>query len=452
LITQAVRGQQIRSALDAHDAAREPTIQMVWKGQARIFPQVRLGLEYPLLNPRSHRIRAQLESDEQAELIRNDPFSDEGQQAIARLLRETEGFERLKTNLGEEGQRDPGIMTSAGVLVNANTRAVALRDLGIQHIDVVVLPEDATQQEIDELELRLQMQQELRQDYTFTNELLFVEDLISTYGFSAEEVAKALRWATSSEPGELRRGRERVEQSTRMLSIIRDIQSISGGAIKLTFFDDKRQSLIEIDQQYQRLRGRNPAAALAVRNARTLGLLTDRLGYQPLRMIDENFVGSYLEPALLENEVLSEVVPALSEEGEGESPEGVDVLTGNGDGDGVGDGLLDVSPLVAALARSEGSETVDLPTGKGDAKLQRTQVLEAVTDALQSAVEEARLDTRRGTRLERPRQLLVEAESKLRRAVDTYEEVKDEPDFDLEAFRDEFERVQRRVEAFRQKT
>jgi hypothetical protein len=145
-------------------------------------------------------------------------------------------------------------------------------------------------------------------------------------------------------------------------------------------------------------------------------------------------------------------VPALSEEGEGESPEGVDVLTGNGDGDGVGDGLLDVSPLVAALARSEGSETVDLPTGKGDAKLERTQVLEAVTDALQSAVEEARLDTRRGTRLERPRQLLVEAESKLRRAVDTYEEVKDEPDFDLEAFRDEFERVERRVEAFRQKT
>lgn len=451
-ITEAVRKEQIRRALEAHDSSRDGTVQLLWRGQSRVFPLVRLGLEFVLLNPRSHRIRAQLESDEQATLIQDDPFDDAAQEAIARLLRATEGFTRLKTNLEEEGQRDPGIISSAGVLVNANTRTVALRDLEKRHIDLIVLPEDATQQEIAELELRLQMQQDLRQDYTFTNELLFVEDLISTYGFRAEDVAKALRWATSSEPPELRKGRERVEQSTRMLSIIRDIQSTSGGALKLTFFDDKRQSLIEIDQQYQRLRGRNPRGALAVRNARTLGLLTDRLGYQPLRIIDEVFVASYLEPALSENDVLSDVLPALTAAGGEPAPEGVDILDTSDEGVGGNSGdLLDVAPLVSALARSEGSETVDLPTATGVTAIDRTRVLEAVTDALQSAVDEARLDARRGDRLERPRQLVTEADAKLRRAVDQYDAVKDEAEFNTTAFYAEFEKLARRVDAFHER-
>jgi hypothetical protein len=400
-----------------------------------------------LLNPRSHRIRAQLESDSQAQLIRDDPFSDASQEAIARIIKNTEGFDRLRTNLGEEGQRDHGIATSAGVLVNANTRAVALRELGVGHIDLIVLPEDATQQEIDELELRLQMQQDLRQDYTFTNELLFVEDLISTYGFAAEDVAKALRWATSSEPADLRRGRERVEQSTRMLSIVRDIQSVSGGSLPLTFFDDKRQSLIEIDQQYQRQRTRNPRAALAVRNARTLGLLTNRLGYQPLRTIDETFVAQYLEPALNENEVLRDVLPSLQQTPATSDPSGLDILESDqGESD-----LLDVAPLVTALAQSEGSETIQLPAaGSSPSEVDRQRVLDAVTDVIQSAVEEARLDARRGNRLESPRQLLIEADGKLRRALDQYSAVKGESGFDDDAFRSEFERIARRVDAFRE--
>jgi hypothetical protein len=373
------------------------------------------------------------------QLIRDDPFSDEAQALLAEILRATEGFEQLKTNLAEEGQRDHGIMTSAGVLVNANTRAVALRDIGTAHINVLVLPEDANHQEIDELELRLQMQQDLRQEYTFTNELLFVEDLVATYGFSAEDVAKALRWATSSDPAELRKGRQRVEQSTRMLSIIRDIQATSGGALPLTFFDDKRQSVIEIDQQYQRMRGRNPRRALAVRNARTLGLLTDRLGYQPLRLIDETFT------ALKENDLLRDVVPALAEPAKDDEPSGLDVLGGEDGGDGE---IFDVGGLATALAQSSGEDTVSLPSQEKRKTVDREQALDAVADAIQSAVEEARLDARRGNRLDAPRALIAEADGKLKRAIEAYDKSKDEAGFDRDAFLDEFGRIRRRVQAF----
>jgi hypothetical protein len=56
------------------------------------------------------------------------------------VLRETEGFERLKVNLAEEDQREAGVVTRAGLLVNGNTRAAALRDIDKQYIRVAVLP------------------------------------------------------------------------------------------------------------------------------------------------------------------------------------------------------------------------------------------------------------------------------------------------------------------------
>src|SRR5690242_7734551 len=116
-VTEAVRKEQIKRALEAHEPTRDATIQISWRNQPRNFPLVRVGLDYVLLNPHSHRIRAQLESDAEAQLIRDEPFSDDAQRAIARIIQETEGYDRLKTNLGEEGQRDYGIATSAGVLV-----------------------------------------------------------------------------------------------------------------------------------------------------------------------------------------------------------------------------------------------------------------------------------------------------------------------------------------------
>lgn len=452
-ITDAVRKEQIAKALEAHDPTREPSPRVQWKGHARTFPQIRLGLEYVLLNPHSHRIRAQLESDEHAQTIKDNPFTDEAQDHIARLLRETEGFPRLKQNIDQEGQLDYGIVTAAGVLVNANTRAVALRDLGKSHIDVIVLPEDATSQEIAELELGLQMQEDLRQDYTFTNELLFVEDLLQTYQLPEDEVALKLRWATSRAAGELKRGRERVQQATRMLQIIRDIQQTSAENIKLTFFDDKRQSLIEIDQQYQRLRQREPKTAVASRNARTLGLLTD-VGYEGLREIDDTFVDDYLVREFNKNPVLKDTwEPLLKGNGStsGDMPEGLDVLDdGGGDGDTTNGGgsVTDVGQLVEVLAKAKDGEKISLPTTEGGTKeLAREVVMDAVTNAVHGAVEDARTDTKKGTRLERPIGLLDDADAKLKKALERYLEVQNDPNFDDAAFRDRIEKIQRRVDA-----
>src|SRR3954467_7240653 len=95
------------------------------------MPVIRVRLDSVVLNPRSHRIKSQLESDPGAKAaIEQDPDGEEAQGRIATLLRATAGFEALKRDLEHRDQRDPGIVTREGRLINANTRAVALTDLG----------------------------------------------------------------------------------------------------------------------------------------------------------------------------------------------------------------------------------------------------------------------------------------------------------------------------------
>src|SRR4051812_33868621 len=125
-ITDEARRELIQSALDAHDAG-DAVADVYWRGAMVTRPVVPLPLDALLLNPTSHRIHSQLESHEQRQVVARDPYSEEAQKIIAAILRGSEFYEELLQSLTQEGQRDYGVVTSEGVLVNANTRAVALR-------------------------------------------------------------------------------------------------------------------------------------------------------------------------------------------------------------------------------------------------------------------------------------------------------------------------------------
>ena len=89
------------------------------------------------------------------------------------------------------------MVTRDGLLVNANTRLAALQELGIDYVRAALLPSDADEHAIDRLELELQVQRDFKQDYTFTNELIFLNELLNAHGYTEEKVAKALNWAAS---------------------------------------------------------------------------------------------------------------------------------------------------------------------------------------------------------------------------------------------------------------
>ncbi len=441
-ISEEARKARIEEALRAlpGDAERIP---IPWQDTDRTFPVIKVSLDTVLLNPRSHRIRSQLESHPQRKLVADSPFSEAAQEIVVEILRNTEGYERLKTNLAEEGQREAGVVTRAGLLVNGNTRAAALRDNGQNYLRVAVLPADATQVEYDELELRLQMKRDLKQDYTYTNELLFVDELNTHYDRSHEQIALELRWAASKTPKELARGKERVCQSVRILNLIRQIQELSGGELPLTDFDEKRQALNEIDTEYQQRREVDPEGAARLRDTRMLGILVG-LGYRELRQIDEHFMENYFIPALAEDIVLGNYVEAITtDQSFNEEIPGLDVLPRQEP-----DSERGPASLLRLVATSSNEEQVELPTGTTErVVLQRDEVIGAIRRAMDDAVETARLDRRAGNQLRAPIAHMETAERELRLALETYRATKSDPAFDRKDLDRHLTKVKRSVEA-----
>lgn len=457
---EQTRTERIQTALEALPRNHE-TFRVPWRGGIELMPVIKIGLDSVVYNPRSHRIKSQLESEQTiAGAVAADPDSEDAQAGIRSLLRATRGYERLKENL-RGGQREPGILTRSGRLINANTRAAALEELGEDYIEVAVLPLDATLGEIDDLELDLQVAEDYRQEYSFTNELLFVDDLINEHNRGEREVADRLRWISSSKPAAVRAGIERVRQSVRMLALMRAIQKASGGKVRLTDFDEAAQTLQEFDSDYESLRAKDPVAADRMKQARILGLLVN-LGYERQREVDASWVETYLAEALVENELLQELVGPLSvgestEAEEEEALEGLDELEETDESDeSDGENGADsdkahkvVSALVAKLGHSAQEETVTLPTADGPKEFQREAITDAVSDAMRTAADEARIAARAGDALKLPIAQAKDAAKKLAKALDAYEKVQGDSDFDFDAFKHEIERAERALDALK---
>jgi hypothetical protein len=99
-----------------------------------------------------------------------------------------------------EGQRQPLLVTAGGVVVNGNRRLAALRELYEQgskfshfsHIDVLVLPADATVEEIVDIEANLQAVPETKLDYDWIGEAQLINRLVNL-GRTPKIVAEQLR-------------------------------------------------------------------------------------------------------------------------------------------------------------------------------------------------------------------------------------------------------------------
>jgi hypothetical protein len=421
-ITEEARREMIQRALEAHDTG-DAVHDVYWRGEMVTRPVVQLPIDALLLNPNSHRIRSQLESHEQRLVVARDPYSAEAQNIIADILRGSEFYDELVQSLAQEGQRDYGVVTGDGVLVNANTRAVALRQLHKTHIKVIVLPGGEDDLDIERLEARLQLQNELKSDYTFPNELVFVEDMRTKLGYTTHEIATQLDWTERD-----------VEQYQRMLARVEAIRTggaAAGTRIPLTEFDDKEQSLKDLDQWYEGLSEDERVAAQPVLEARSLALIVSggTFGYKKMREIrDADFVSDYLEPELVDNAMLAPALPALRSATTNGSaaPPGLDLLD---DDEAHAAARLDVSPLLHALVTSHGKPEAKIPTKDGDVTVDREELRRAVRDVCERAATSAGEDRRHGTALERPAALAAEAARKLNVAPRAYLRVHDRTDF-----------------------
>ena len=140
------------------------------------------------------------------------------------------------------------------------------------------------------------MKRDFQSDYTFTNELLFIEDLLKSK-YKNKEIALEMGWASKSDPAALKRQSDQVQKYIRMLAIIRELQHLSGSRLPLTDFDSHKQAILELDDDYEALKKRDSEAARRLRDTRLAALLAG-VGYRELREINETFLDEYLVPML----------------------------------------------------------------------------------------------------------------------------------------------------------
>lgn len=436
MITEEARRKKIQDALVAYQqqGGTKPTVSLEWRGQALTLPVILLDLDAVLLNSRSHRLRAQLEGHPKYQLVLDEPWSEEAQEVVAELLKKAHrDFAALKANLAEEGQREPGFVTREGVLINANTRAVALRELkdpSKRWVKVGVLPPDADPQELAELELRLQVQKELKDPYSLTNELLFIEDMARNFHKTSGEIALDLRWATNDAKN-LKKGAAEVDQRRRILALIREMQQLANPPVELTFFDEKLEQLKVLEARYSGMVNEDPGAAERFRANWLCAALAGSSSVHDLRAVDENFADEYLRPRLAEDPQVSSLLDVLfappKRAGKKKSqPRGLDLLDPNQDESA--DGGTDVRRLISIFSSTDTSLTLAGTDGKKFV-LDLGAVRDGVRRATRDAIKDFKSQGRAQNRLDEPIALLRDAVSRMRSARLKFREVRDNRGF-----------------------
>lgn len=432
-ITKAQRIERIDQLLKEVNkqppSERHEVVRLPWGGDAIHAQVIKISVDEVLLNHRSHRVRAQLQDDSQWEALSNDPHSEAAQRVIEQHVqraRTDQEFAALKDSLLGEGQTDPGVMTYDGVLVNANTRAVAMRDFddpSKKWIRVAVLPQSATQQnELALLELRLQMQKELKVDYSLTNELLFIEELSNERGLPDGQIARELRIFPENE----KKGANEVRLRLQMLDLIRDMQTIPAEPLQLTFFDKiSYEHLRDLHRNYHGALQDDPNEARAYMESFLLSIACDVTPVHQVRKIDSTFMAGYMLPQLEEDEEIGEYASKLAAPtGSGSAPAGAGsaLLTSTDDDPK----SIDVKQLIDIVTRRD--KRVEVPGTP--LTIERDDVKQAIKGAIITGIKEKRRNDREADKLEAPTEGVKHATREVTQAIEAVRAIAKDPDFD----------------------
>ncbi|GGQ89483.1 hypothetical protein GCM10010267_60650 [Streptomyces griseorubens] len=266
------------------------TVTVDWNGQQAHVEVIDLPLSSLYYNPSTHRIRAQRSHDPaRDEALDKDPWSAESQDYLQFLLKASpanpslrdKDFDALKDSLREFGQNDPGLVTRHGVLVNGNTRAAALRELGEQSMRVGVLPESFTWADINAVELALQLRKDHRRDYSYINRLLAMEEQ-AALGRTPEQIARDFRIQVRT-----------YHQERWILSTIQDLNKRSrtggGSALRLVDWEGAQERLKELHRLYVKLETVDRDQAEVLKEMRLAAILLE-FSKTDVRHIDEDFL------------------------------------------------------------------------------------------------------------------------------------------------------------------
>lgn len=404
-------------------------MRVPWTNDERqLLDVISIGVDEVLLNPHSHRIRSQLQDDPAWVDLKKDPFSEAAQRTIERHVRdarEPDEFQALKDSLIADGQTDPGVMTHEGLLVNANTRAVALRDVedpALRRLRVAVLPPTAKAEELTLLELRLQMQKDLKVEYTLTNELLFIEELYSVRKLSAKQIARELRIHSDN----AKKGAAEIDARLQYLDLIRVMQRTPSRPLPLTFFNAiKLEQLREVHRARSTLLQSDAARAQAYLENFLLSVAVGIKAVHEIRQVDADFMSEYMFPQLEEDEGVGQfATPLATAPAEGVAPPaGVGALLTDDDDQAP---AINARHLINVVTSRD--KTVEVPGT--NFVLDRDDVKDALKTAVAAGIKDKKRDKKDEDQLAAPVSAVKEATKQVQRAKEAFLAVEQDPDYD----------------------
>ncbi|MFJ5719815.1 transcriptional regulator [Streptomyces sp. NPDC093149] len=275
----------------------QETLTIEWRTKPQVVQVIDMPVGSLYYNPGTHRIRAQRSFDPQQDRrLDEDPWSDESQSYLQYLLqaepsdpsKRDKDFEELKQSLNDFRQNEPGLITPDGILVNGNTRAAALRELGVASIRVGVLPDSYTWADINQVELSLQLRHDTRRPYSYINRLLTIDEQVEA-GRPLKEIAREFRIREAT-----------AEQDLWVLTCLRDLRDRSATGdvqLRLLDFEDAQEKLREVHRAYAKESKGDPRKAELLKENRLAAVVME-FSKTDVRLIEADFRTRYLDHRL----------------------------------------------------------------------------------------------------------------------------------------------------------
>lgn len=385
-----------------------------WPRPQKELRVVDVGVEWVRFSTLNHRTKAEqlraIHEAKRVDLFTADPLGKEAQAAQYKILSEQRGFDDLKSDLRERRQQEPAVITAEGVLINGNRRTAALRSLcydehhlDAQYVRCLLLPEDATAAELVDLEAELQIAKDFKEEYSWVNEAMLIEEL---YDREARSFAHVARKMHRDEKG-VKELYDKLQQLHQLVALSKDAK------LHIDFADNESA----FDELAKYIKNKPKPEQESVRATYFLGTLAG-VNYRTLRHLRRADAASLVYKEMSGNKALRPLIDTVAS-----LPSSPAVSSDDPLDDLFGDAVAqvdvghsgDLFNVLGFLATKGRSELIGLPDGE---KVLVQDLQNTIRAAVEAAAVEAEEDAKDSTVVNAPISRLEEAISKVQRAME----------------------------------
>ncbi|WP_190121948.1 ParB N-terminal domain-containing protein [Streptomyces inusitatus] len=398
---------------------------------------VELETEWVRFSTLNHRTKAEqlreVRKRGRTDLFTADPLGSEAQEAQFAILTGQQRFGDLKDDLLERGQQEPAIVTADGVLINGNRRTAALRLLlregnrNFAYVRCFVLPKDATAEEILFLEAELQVAHDFREDYSWINEALMIEELYQLSGRNWDHVAAQMH----RQVGHVQ------TQHEKLLLVHQLVDQSQGTRLHLDFTDNESA----FEELAKHLRSRPALEGESIKSVYFAGILSG-VNYRQLRHLRRDDAAQLVERELTSEPTLQGVLEAAR--GPRTAFDPTDVLS-----EFLGEEAPDspFSDLLDLVATQRREEVVELPDGT---RVDMEQVIGSLANVVAAAAHEADERSREQDAVEAPLKRAEKAMAELQRIPGLLPKARTHGDWSEAAFQEQIRRLEKALAEIRE--